>query len=65
MLNCDNCGKSMTSETGQTIVALSMRLSQDDLKDRFFIDKQLGVYAGKSSFNFCYECCIDAIMRRT
>ena len=62
-MDCDNCGKEMSGEDGSSTIGMVIQIypflekARDD-----FMAKQLGKYAGKTRFKFCYECLIDAMM---
>jgi len=63
-MNCDKCGKDMSYRTGSLIgLSAGVIISHNNSdEENLFFKKQLGKYADKDNYNFCYECLIDAMM---
>jgi len=68
-MNCDKCGKNMDKVSGGFHSGLTVYVGIGESEDReqkeYYLN-QLGKYANgnKTSYNFCYECLIDAMMGR-
>lgn len=68
-MNCDKCGKNMDTPGGGYHVGFGINISIEEgvcNETREFYLNQFGKYAkgNKTSYNFCYECLIDAMMGR-
>lgn len=61
-MNCDKCGKNMESENGTSVGMMIQVSPANNDKEREFLDRQFGKYAGKPQFGFCFECFVDAMM---
>lgn len=62
---CGKCGKEMLEEGKGNMIGLSIMINRvSGQHSDEFLDNQLGKYAGNDHYEFCYECLIDAIMRK-
>ena len=62
MKYCSGCGRCLTSDDGETIIGLSIKLSGLDKSPQ--LREQLGKYntgAFEQEWNFCYECFLDSL----
>jgi hypothetical protein len=63
---CEKCGKSMTSEKGESIVGLLVSLEDKSGNQEYmdFAKKQMGKYELNKEYGFCYECVLDSLTGR-
>lgn len=66
MINCSKCDKEMsTSDDTFTVISARISLVYSDSipqNHKELIERQSGKYVKKGKLNFCYECCIDALI---